>query len=78
MGAYKENAAKRDAFFEEEKRQKMAAAAAEVSKVKEMKEPIFGEKGKEVPATEVARALFEGAHADLVVESKSADTITLQ
>jgi hypothetical protein len=78
MGAYKENAAKRDAFFEEEKRQKMAAAAAEVTKVKEMKEPIFGEKGKEVPATEVARALFEGAHADLVVESKSADTITLQ
>jgi len=88
MGSYRENAAKRDAFFEEEKRQKMAAAAAESaaakaklsSGVSESKEAIFGEKGKELPATEVARALFEGAKADLVLESKTAaaDTITLQ
>ena len=34
MKAYKENAAKRDEFFEEEKRQKMAKAAAEVSAAK--------------------------------------------
>ena len=90
MGSYRENAAKRDAFFEEEKRQKMAAAAAESAAAKaklpsgvaESKEAIFGEKGKELPATEVARALFEGVTADLVIDKKSeaaaADTITLQ
>ena len=82
MGAYRENAAKRDAFFEEEKRQKMSAAAAEVAKAKEVKEATFGEKGKEVPATEVARALFDAVSPDLVIDKKAAaasgDTISLQ
>lgn len=89
MGAYRENAAKRDAFFEEDKRQKLAAAAAEtaaakakMSGVSESKEPVFGPKGKEVAATEVARALFEGVSPDLVIENKAkaaaGDTISLQ
>ena len=85
MGAYRENAAKRDAFFEEEKRQKLAAAAAAAKK--KQTEPVFGESGKEVSATAVAREVFEGGSAsgDLVIERKAAeaaeknqDTITLQ
>lgn len=38
MQAYKENATKRDEFFEEEKRQKMAKAAADVKASKEARE----------------------------------------
>jgi len=89
MGAYRENAAKRDAFFEEDKRQKLAAATAETAAAKakssvvtESKEATFGEKGKETAATEVARALFDGVSPDLVIENKAKaaaeDTISLQ
>jgi hypothetical protein len=43
MQSYKENAEKRDAFFEEEKRQKMAKAAADVAAAKAAKKgPTFG------------------------------------
>lgn len=53
MKSYKENVAKKDAFFEEEKRQKMAVAASAA------KAPSFGVKGKEVEATEVAREVAQ-------------------
>jgi len=73
MQAYRENAAKRDAFFEEEKRQKMAeaAAAAEAAK-KAQAAAVFGEKGKEVEASEIARELIESADADLAIARKAA------
>jgi hypothetical protein len=89
MGSYRDNAAKRDAFFEEEKRLKMAAAAAESAAAKaktssgvaESKEATFGEKGKELPAKDIAQSLFDGVSPDLVIAKKAAaaaDTITLQ
>lgn len=72
MRAYKENTAKKDAFFEEEKRQKMAAAASAASGGSK-KAPVFGVKGAEVGATEVARELFDGASApDLAIARKAA------
>jgi hypothetical protein len=82
MGAYRENAAKRDAFFEEEKRQKMAeaAAAAEAAKKAQAAPAVFGEKGKEVEASGIARELMESADADLAIARKAAaasgETIT--
>jgi hypothetical protein len=67
MKSYRENSAKRDAFFEEEKRQKMAAAAAAATSAKAA---VFGVKGAEVGATEVARELFAGDAADLAIARK--------
>jgi hypothetical protein len=85
MQAYRENAAKRDAFFEEEKRQKMAdgAAAAEAAKKAHAQAPagaVFGEKGKEVEASDIAREVMEGIDIDLAIARKAAaasgDSIT--
>jgi hypothetical protein len=93
MQSYKENAAKRDAFFEEEKRQKMAAAAAETKAAKEAnalkaakakEAPTFGlQEGENAPVQDtpaVAAELFgESKHADLAMARKAeaADIITL-
>jgi hypothetical protein len=55
MKSYRENATKRDEFFEEEKRQRIA----EAKESKETKKATFGEKGKELEATEIARDLFD-------------------
>lgn len=85
MQAYRENSAKRDAFFEEEKRQKMAEAAAAAAAAKkaqpaaaggegEAQSAVFGEKGKEVEASELARELMEGIDADLAIARKAAAT----
>jgi hypothetical protein len=79
MQAYRENAAKRDAFFEEEKRQKLAeaAAAAKGSKGADAsavvtKPAVFGAAGAEAPATELGREIFDGAVADLAIARKAA------
>jgi len=89
MQSYKENAAKRDAFFEEEKRQKMSAAAAEVKAAKEAKAkakeaPTFGlQDGENAPvqdAPAVAAELFgDSKHPDLAMARKAeaADKIEL-
>jgi hypothetical protein len=69
MTAYRENAAKKDAFFEEEKRQKMADAAATASAAKKA---TFGKKGEEAEAAEVGRAIFDGVDADLAIARKAA------
>jgi len=85
MGAYRENAAKRDAFFEEEKRQKMAAAAATKTTtveskedVKEAKEAKGAKEAKEasVSPREIAAVLFEGSESrsgDLAIDKKIAN-----
>lgn len=84
MQAYRENAAKRDAFFEEDKRQKMAEAAAAAEKAKKEQAAakggaganntaVFGEKGKEVEASEIAREVMEGIDADLAIARKAAE-----
>jgi hypothetical protein len=57
MQSYKENAAKRDAFFEEEKRQKMAKAAADVQAAKAAKAT------KAAAGEEEMRAVEEGKKA---------------
>jgi hypothetical protein len=78
MKSYKENVAKKDALFEEEKRQKMADAAAAAAAAKgkaTAAAPVFGAKGDEVGATEVARGLFEEeGPADLAIARKMAAT----
>ena len=87
MQSYKDNAAKRDAFFEEEKRQKMSAAAAEVKAAKEAKAaaskakeaPTFGlQEGENAPVQDVpavAAELFgESKHADLAMARKAEAT----
>ena len=71
MRAYKDNAAKKDAFFEEEKRQKLAAAASAAVAAKG-KAPVFGAKGEELEATEVARGLFNDTTVgDLAIARKA-------
>lgn len=85
MQAYRENSAKRDAFFEEEKRQKMADAAAKAEAAKKAQagaiggagsapSAVFGEKGKEVEAAEIAREVMDSAEADLAIARKAAST----
>jgi hypothetical protein len=71
MKSYKENAAKRDAFFEEEKREKMAAAAAAAATAKaKPKAPVFGESEE---TTESAGDLFgAGDHGDLAIARRAA------
>jgi hypothetical protein len=71
MKSYRENAAKRDEFFEEQKRQRVAEAAVAA---KDAKKAQFGEKGKEVDATQVARDLFESV-PDLALQKKMESTI---
>jgi len=80
MGSYRENAAKRDAFFEEEKRQKIAAANAEAAAAKAKHYPAIETKEEpKVTPSEIAKTLFEGVSADLVLDKKAAaDTITLE
>lgn len=73
MRSYRENAAKRDEFFEEEKRKRVAEANAAAASAKKA---TFGEKGKEVEATQIARDIFEGA-PDLALQRKTEDTIQL-
>jgi len=81
MQAYKENAAKRDAFFEEDKRQKMAKAAADVSAAKAAaakkaleNAPVFGEKDEAGSASDLFNS--SGA-ADLAIARKQeASTIS--
>ena len=75
MTAYKDNAAKRDAFFEEEKRQKIADAAQAAAVVpgsqgeyNKRKVAVFGESGKEQDAAETAAGVF--ADADLAIQRK--------
>jgi hypothetical protein len=84
MSAYKENAAKKDAFFEEEKRQKLAAAAAAAKEAKNSISSVnaaraaaaagavFGESGKEQPAVEAAREIFDNSGpADLAIARRA-------
>ncbi len=68
MRSYRENAAKRDEFFEEEKRKRVAEANAAAASAKKA---TFGEKGQEVEATQIARDIFEGA-PDLALQRKLA------
>ena len=68
MRSYRENAAKRDEFFEEEKRKRVTEANAAAASAKKA---TFGEKGKEVEATQIARDIFEGA-PDLALQRKLA------
>ena len=85
MQAYRENSAKRDAFFEEDKRQKMADAASVAEAAKKAQAgavggagaAVFGEKGKEIEAAEIAREMMDSAEADLAIARKAAgETIT--
>jgi hypothetical protein len=71
MKAYKDEQAKKDAFFEEEKREKMAAAAAAVKEAKERRGAVFGEQGEEKPAT-AATGIFD-APADIAIARKIAN-----
>jgi hypothetical protein len=70
MQAYKENAAKRDAFFEEEKRQKLADAAAANA---EKKKAVFGAQGQEQEAAAVANEIFDSG--DLALQRKALETV---
>jgi hypothetical protein len=70
MQSYRDNSAKKDAFFEEEKRQRIADAGAAAAAVKEKrKAAVFGESGKTMEAAEVAREIFDGP-ADLAMARK--------
>ena len=71
MSAYRDNSAKKDAFYEEEKRQKLAEAAAAATAAKKA---TFGEKGKELEAAELGREIFDGIDADLAIARKAAAT----
>lgn len=78
MQSYKENAAKRDAFFEEDKRQKMAAAAAEVQASKAAKAAVAAAKPKaptfglqEEDATAPSDMFTDAGHADLAMARKA-------
>jgi hypothetical protein len=80
MSAYRENAAKRDEFFEEEKRAKVAAATAEVKAAKEAKaaaataaaKPAFGVQPEVAAVEEAAGDLFsKEGHGDLAMARKA-------
>jgi len=79
MRAYRENAEKRDEFFEEEKRQKVAKANAEVSAAKAAlaasrpaKAPTFGAQAEEGSPSDIFST--EG-HGDLVLARKAAASL---
>ena len=80
MQAYKDNAAKRDAFFEEEKRQKMAKAAAEVKAAKAAQAkpaPTIEPQGEEkLNTSEVAAGIFSDA-PDLAMERKKTPQVVV-
>jgi hypothetical protein len=76
MGAYRENAAKRDEFFEEEKRQKVAAATAEVKAAKEAKAAALGPRPEVAAAEEAAGDIFsKEGHGDLAMARKANATV---
>jgi hypothetical protein len=70
MQAYKDNAAKKDAFFEEEKRLKMEAAAAAVKASKDAKAAAASSLLDAVPAQEAGAGLFDGP-GDLAIQRKA-------
>jgi hypothetical protein len=72
MQAYRENAAKRDAFFEEEKRQKLAEAAAAAKGASGAKPAVFGVAGAETEAADIGREIFDGMSGDLAIARKAA------
>ena len=69
MQAYKENAAKKDAFFEEDKRQKMEAAAAAVKASKDAKAAAAASLLDAVPVQEASAGIFD-APGDLAIQRK--------
>jgi hypothetical protein len=69
MQSYKENAAKKDAFFEEDKRQKMEAAAAAVKASKDAKAAAAASLLDAVPAQEASAGIFD-APGDLAIQRK--------
>jgi hypothetical protein len=73
MQSYRENATKRDEFFEEQKRQRIAEANAASAAAKKA---TFGEKGKEIEAAQLARDLFDGATDLAMLRKAEADTIS--
>jgi len=81
MQSYKENAAKRDQFFEEDKRQKMAAAASEVATAKAANAaaktkaaPAFGL--QDGAAVEAGDIFGSSGPADLAIARKLAAAVT--
>jgi hypothetical protein len=66
MQSYRENVSQKDAFFEEEKRQKMAEAASAAASAK----AIYGEKGKEQNITTDANDMFTSDTPDLAIQRK--------
>lgn len=66
MQSYRENITQKDAFFEEEKRQKMAEAASAAASAK----AVFGEKGKEQGVSTVASDMFQSETPDLAIQRK--------
>lgn len=80
MKSYRENAEKRDAFFEEEKRQKVAAAAASLKEAKAAKEAEKAAKPKPVAfgvqdAEGTPADMFgTDGHPDLAIARKAAAT----
>ena len=86
MQSYKENAAKRDEFFEEEKRQKLAKAAADLKTAKEQKTtvptasakraPTFGDQEETQEPAKVADALFDSPDLAMARKLEEASKIT--
>jgi len=74
MQAYRENATKRDEFFEEEKRQKVAKATAEVTAAKAAKAAATASvvKQDEVEKVEEAAGDMFSAVGDLAIQRKAA------
>jgi hypothetical protein len=67
--AYADNAAQRDAFFEEEKRQRLADAAAAKRKIGD--KPTFGSGGDQADVSAVADSMFSGGGDDLFLRRKA-------
>ena len=76
MQSYRENVSQKDAFFEEEKRQKMAEAASAAASAK----AVFGEKGKEQEVSADTNAMFNTDTPDLAIQRKqeTADSSVIQ
>jgi len=69
MQSYKDNAAKKDAFFAEDKRQKMEAAAAAVKASKEARAAAATSLLDAVPVQEASAGIFD-APGDLAIQRK--------
>ena len=86
MQSYKENATKRDEFFEEEKRQKLAKAAADTKAAKEMKgavptvsakrAPTFGDQEETQEPAKAAEGLFDAPDLAMARKAEDASKIT--